>query len=447
MKVFVETFGCQMNKLDSDLVLSALERAGFEGVSSDADADLVILNTCSVRAHAEDKVYSRLGALARRKSARPGFILAVMGCMAQGQGARLLERVPSLDLVVGTAAFARFPEFVEAVRAGAGPVVALDGDPAVLEERRLARALPGKRRAFVSIMRGCENFCSYCVVPYVRGPEVSRPPDEILAQVRSLVASGVVEVTLLGQNVNSYGARSPHMWSLPALLRFLNDVEGLKRIRFITNHPRDMTGEILECMRDLPCVMESLHMPVQSGSNRILAAMNRGYTREHYLSIIDLAREIVPAVEITGDFIVGFPGETDADFGDTLDLLERCQYRNAYIFKYSPRPRTAAGKLPDDVPDTVKRARHAELLAGQNDVSLGLHARLVGSVQEVLIDGPSRTNPQRLTGRSRGDHIVLVDGAQDLVGKIVPVRIESVTALALYGRLEVSSPQDQRTQV
>jgi len=433
----IETFGCQMNKLDSQLLATALARAGHEPAASAKEADLIIFNTCSVRQHAENKVYSRVGALARgKRDAASPPVLVIMGCMAQKEGQRLLDRFPELDVVVGTRAFVRLPEFLDEIRAGAGPILALDGDPALPQEGPLAPLVPGAKRAFVSIMRGCENYCAYCVVPYVRGPEVSRPPELILDQVRSLIDAGVIEVILLGQNVNSYGRKPPGMSSLADLLARLGDLPALQRIRFITNHPKDMSLDILRAMRDLPAVMESLHLCAQSGSDRILAAMNRGYTRRDYLALVDAARNTVPGIELTGDFIVGFPRETEPDFQETLDLLERSQYRNAYIFKYSPRPGTAAAALDDDVPDDVKRDRHARLLALQGQVSAARHERLVGSVQEVLIEGPSKRDKTRVTGRSRGDHIVIADDARDLVGRIAKIRIESATSLALYGRPE-----------
>ena len=433
-KVHIETFGCQMNKLDSDLVYALLDEAGCARAESIDDADVVLFNTCSVRQHAEDRVYSNAGAVAKRRERDPQLVLGIMGCMAQKEGEKLLRRVRGLDLVVGTNAFVRMPELLDEVSAGRGPVVALERQENVLSHMCHVRGTRGALRAYVSVMRGCENFCAYCVVPLVRGPEVSRPPENIIDEVKRLAGQGVVEVTLLGQNVNSYGAKSGGKWRLSALLEEIDRIEGLERIRFLTNHPKDMTKELLEAVAGLPKVMESLHMPAQAGSDRVLAAMNRKYTRRRYLDLVSMTREIVPEIELTSDFIVGFPGETEEDFRQTYDLVRECGLRNSYIFKYSPRPGTAAARRIDDVSDETKRRRHKELLDFQGEVSAERHARRVGRVEEVLVEGPSKKDAARMTGRSRGDHIVIIDDGNELVGKVAAVRIESATALALYGR-------------
>jgi len=432
--VYIETYGCQMNKLDSDLVYALVGESGWTQSDSVEDADVVLFNTCSVRQHAEDRVYSNAGAIAKRRKSDPSFILGIMGCMAQKEGERLLSRVRGLDLVVGTNAFVRMPELIERVMRGERPLVAIDREEDVVEHLCAPRAGGNSRRAFVSIMRGCENFCAYCVVPHVRGPEVSRSPGSIVEEVKALVGQGVLAVTLLGQNVNSYGKKASETWNLPDLLEELHAIDGLARIRFITNHPKDMDEAIIRAVAELPKVMESLHVPAQAGSNRVLGAMKRGYTGESYLELIQRVREIVPSVELTSDFIVGFPGESEEDFRQTYDLVGACEFRNSYIFKYSPRPGTAAGELVDDVPDETKRRRHKELLDLQAEISARRYAMLVGSEQEVLVEGPSKKDARRVTGRSRGDHIVIVDDGDDLIGRIAPIRITSATALALYGR-------------
>lgn len=433
-KVHIETYGCQMNKLDSDLVRALLAEAGWAAAGSAEEADVVLFNTCSVRQHAEDRVYSNAGAVAKRKKNDPSFILGIMGCMAQKEGERLLSRVKGLGLVVGTNAFVRMPELVERVRRGERPLVAIEREEDVIEHMCAPRAASDSRQAFVSIMRGCDNFCAYCVVPYVRGPEVSRSPGSIVEEVKELVGKGILEVTLLGQNVNSYGNKSPEPWNLPDLLAKLNAIAGLERVRFLTNHPKDMDEATIRAVGELPKVMESLHVPAQTGSNRVLRAMKRGYTRERYLDLVDRVREIVPSAELTSDFIVGFPGETEGDFRQTFDLVRACEFRNSYVFKYSPRPGTVAGRLADDVPDETKRRRHKELLDLQGEISARRYAALVGSEQEVLVEGASKRDARRMMGRSRGDHIVIVDDGDELVGRIAPIRITSATALALYGQ-------------
>ena len=433
-KIHIETYGCQMNKLDSDLVYASLAEAGWVRAPSVEEADVVLFNTCSVRQHAEDRVYSNAGAVGKRKKNDPSFILGIMGCMAQKEGEQLLSRVRGLDLVVGTNAFPRMSELIDRVRQGERPLVAIEREEDVIEHVCASRAGGASRHAFVSIMRGCENFCAYCVVPYVRGPEVSRSPGSVVDEVKRLVESGVLEVTLLGQNVNSYGKKAFEQWEFPDLLEELNAIDGLSRIRFVTNHPKDMDEAIVRAVGELPKVMESFHVPAQAGSNRVLDAMKRGYTREQYLELVRRVREVVSLAELTSDFIVGFPGETEEDFRLTFDLVGECEFRNSYIFKYSPRPGTAASGLTDDVPDKTKRRRHKELLDLQREISARRYAALVGTEQEVLVEGASKRDARRMTGRSRGDHIVVIDDGDDLVGEIAPIRITAATALALYGR-------------
>jgi len=440
------TFGCQMNQLDSELVRGLLEGAGYAMTDDEREADLVLLNTCSVRENAENRVWGRLGALKRAKRDRPGLLIAVLGCMAQKERERIFERAPHVDVVCGTREFPNLLEYLEHAERGDAHQVAVDlARPlcAVYAKRRLA---PGQSHAFVSVMRGCDNFCSYCVVPHVRGRVASRPPAEIVDEVKRLVDAGVVEVTLLGQNISAYGKDDEACGAdLAALLDAVSAVPGLARLWFVTGHPRDMTRGVFEVMRDRANVMEYLHMPAQSGSNRVLERMNRGYTRERYLEIIRQAKAIVPALGVASDFIVGFPGETERDFAETAGLVEACRFSAAFIFKYSPRPGTKAADFDDDVPDDEKLRRNHELLRVQERIAAEENAAFVGRTVEVLVEGPSKSNASNLVGRARDHRIVIIEGRTDdrraeaglssraLTGMIVPVTITRATALSLYG--------------
>ena len=453
MKVYLETMGCQMNRLDSELVAASLRAAGLELTDDARAADVLLYNTCSVRRHAEDKVHSRLGWACQRKAGGRRIIIGVLGCMAQRMGDRLIRRHGGVDVVCGPGQLARLPELIAS--AADGPQVALDpprnqarGDEPIdrLDHARdPARThLPGQ--AYVRIMRGCDRFCTYCVVPFVRGPELSRRPGAILEEVRRLVGAGVTQVALLGQTVNSYRhAQSGRSVGLADLLERIDAVEGLRRVRFVTNYPGDFDRAILQAMADLPSVCEHLHLPAQSGSDRVLRAMGRRYTRSEYEELIDAARETVPGVGIAGDFIVGFPGESDEDFGASADLIRRSRYRNSFIFKYSPRPGTRAADLDDDVGEKVKRRRNRELLAVQEQVSRADNRALVGQRVEVLVEGPSpradrpgaakSPGATQLLGRTRTDHIVVFDGPAELAGRYVNVEIADASALTLFGRM------------
>ena len=456
MDVYLETMGCQMNRLDSELVVARLRAAGHEIVAGSADADAVLYNTCSVRDHAEQKVFSRLGADAQRKAAGRTLIVGVLGCMAQRLGRQLRTRYPCVDIVCGPGQLARLPQML-AFAADGQPAIALDGDRgdrAAAEDENIdwidlvrdADHTTSSAQAFVRVMRGCDRLCTYCVVPFVRGAEVSRPGDHIEQEVRRLVEAGKSEITLLGQTVNRYrhedGGRSTRFSDLLARLA---DIDGLRRLRFVTSHPTDFTDDILQAMAELPNVCAYLHCPAQSGSDAVLKRMNRGYSRGDYDDLIDRARAIVPGVSIAGDFIVGFPGETDADQQASADLLRRCGYKNAFIFKYSPRPGTPAAKrFDDDVDEQTKKRRHSELLGLQDEIGLAHHRSYIGRQVEVLVEGPSKradkqpTPPPvgqtQLLGRTRGDHIVVFDGPEALAGQYVHVDVTDATALAMMGQ-------------
>ncbi|HRU06045.1 MAG TPA: tRNA (N6-isopentenyl adenosine(37)-C2)-methylthiotransferase MiaB [Candidatus Brocadiia bacterium] len=432
--VFIHAYGCQMNKLDAELVLSSLAAAGYEQTADILAADVILYCTCSVRGHAEERVYSNLGALRRHKARRPGVVIGVLGCMAQKDGVHVLQRAPHVDLVCGTRAFPRIAEFVEAVRRGEGPLIATDETQIEAPERNVALR-PHPCLGYVTVMRGCDNYCAYCIVPYVRGRETSRPIEEILDEARRLVDDGVREITLLGQNVNSYGMRPALGPRLPDLLERLNGVPGLLRVRFVTSHPRDMSLEIFQAMRDLATVCESVHMPAQSGSDRVLAAMRRGYTAARYRELLAMARETVPGITIASDFIVGFPGETEADFEETAALVREARFQNCFIFKYSPRPGTRAAEMEDDVPEEEKKRRNNALLGIQETISLAAHKALVGSTGEVLVEGASKKDPGMLMGRLRTNEIVHFAGSATLRGRLVRVRVRGATPLTLQGEM------------
>ena len=452
MKVYLDTMGCQMNVLDSELVASMLADGGFEMTDDDHDADVLLYNTCSVRQHAEDKVHSRLGWACKRKADGNAIIIGVLGCMAQRLGEQIPRRHRGVDIVCGPGQLGHLAEMVR--QAADAAQLRLDPDRRAPADLTALEALDGRRdtrpgrlpgQAYLRIMRGCDKFCTYCIVPYVRGREVSRRPDGIVEEAGKLVDAGITRITLLGQTVSSY-RRSTGETSvaLADLLARLDPIPGLRRLRFITSYPADFDRAILEAMRDLPTVCEYLHIPAQSGSDAMLAAMGRRYSRAQYDALIDDARSIVPGIAIAGDFIVGFPGESDADHAASADLIRRSGYKNSFIFKYSPRPGTKADdRLADDIPDQTKRRRNRELLAVQQEVSLAANREMVGKTVEVLVEGPSRRSARQpapapagqiqLTGRTRTDHIVVFPGPPTLAGQYIPITITRTTALALTG--------------
>ncbi len=432
-KVFIHAFGCQMNKLDAELALSALKQAGYEEVASPGEADVILYNTCSVRSHAEQRAYSNIGKLKHLKRRKPHLVIGVLGCMAQKDRESIIERLPHVNIVCGTREFPRIVELIEEARQGAS-VLACSESGAVSVERDVARR-PTRFRAYVSIMRGCDNFCAYCIVPYVRGRETSRPPQDIEDEVRRLVDDGCREITLLGQNVNSYGKSFDRPGALPELLCRLDRIAGLDRLRFVTSHPKDVTREMLQAVRDLPSVCEHLHMPAQSGSDRILSAMNRSYTSGRYRELLALAKELVPGVSVASDFIVGFPGETEEDFERTASLVREARFQQCFVFKYSPRPRTPAARLVDDVSGEDKRRRNIKLLEIQSAVSADEQRTFIGKDVEVLVEGLSKHDPNRLAGRLRTNQIVVFEGPSELAGKLVRVRVTETTPLTLCGAL------------
>lgn len=461
MKFYLETMGCQMNRLDSELVAGILCAAGYEMTDDQTAADVMLYNTCSVRRHAEEKVLSRIGGDARRKSSGQKLIVGVLGCMAQRMGKNLLSKCPKVDIVCGPGQIAELADMIDRAARGEKKQLATDPDrkserdyiaEAKMDELDLARDVSqsksaGPSKAYVRVMRGCNQFCTYCIVPYVRGPERSRDPNAIIDEVKKLTRVGRSEITLIGQTVNSYRwSAGEQSLRFSDLLQRVAAIDGVRRLRFVTSHPVNFTDDILEAMRDLPNVCEYIHCPAQSGSDVVLKRMNRGYTRAEYDDLIDRARAIIPGVVLAGDFIVGFPGETEEDHEASADLIRRSAYKNSFIFKYSPRPGTLGDrKLEDDVPAAVKKRRNRELLVVQEEVGLEHNRGYVGRTVEVLVEGPSRRvdkqgdspSPEnmQLMARTRGDHIVVFNGAGTLAGQYLDVKITDATSLTLFGEL------------
>ncbi|MCA9262936.1 MAG: tRNA (N6-isopentenyl adenosine(37)-C2)-methylthiotransferase MiaB [Planctomycetales bacterium] len=456
-KLYIETWGCQMNVLDSEMVVASLRHHGYELTSHAKAADTVLLNTCSVRQLAEDKVYSSLGRVRILKENNPELVVGVMGCMAQREQEQIFKRVPFVDLVVGPGQLRRIPELIERVRNGEGPQIEISlgrQDGSAEEIRRSHETYdplrdpamrPSPWQAYVRIQIGCDKFCTYCIVPMVRGPEQGRPPAQIIEEARLVAAQGCREITLLGQTVNSYQFREgDRVTRLADLLEALHDIEGIDRLKFVTNYPKDMTDELLQAVRDLPKCSPYLHVPAQSGSNAVLERMKRGYTVEEYRDMMQRIRETIPDAAVSSDFIVGFCGETDEDFAATMDLVADCRFKNSFIFKYSPRPSTKADSLLiDDISHEVKNARNNELLALQNRISMEDNQRFVGQHVEVLVEGPSKSARNRqedgpivqLTGRTHCDRIVVFEGNERQAGHILPVSIYSAHSHTLFGQI------------
>ena len=444
-KLFIRTYGCQMNVYDSARMADVLAPLGYAPTDAPDDADMVIINTCHIREKAAEKTFSELGRLRRLKDAKAAaggrMVLAVAGCVAQAEGEEIVRRAPYVDMVFGPQAYHRLPEMLARAtraadghgRSGAG---VLDTDFPVepkfdsLPDVRTAPA----RSAFLTVQEGCDKFCTFCVVPYTRGAEYSRPAADVLAEARRLVAGGARELTLLGQNVNAYHGDGPDggAWSFARLIFALSEIDGLARIRYTTSHPREMDADLIAAHRDCEKLMPYLHLPAQSGSDRVLAAMNRRYTAGEYVEIIDRLREARPDIALSGDFIVGFPGENDGDFEATMALVRRVGYAQAYSFKYSPRPGTPAAMLDDQTPDAVKAARLSALQDLLNAQQLAFNQRTVGVTVPVLLDREGRRSGQ-LVGRSPHMQAVHVDAARDLFGEIVPVVISAAQANSVAG--------------
>jgi len=448
-KLFIHTYGCQMNQYDSERIAQVMGRGGYVQTDCIGDADLILLNTCSVREKSEQKVYSVLGRWKEFKQQRDDVIIGVGGCVAQQEGERLLKKVPHLDLVFGTQNIHKLPDMVEQVRTlRQRPVeIAFYRDPGYMEDPEGRTQVQGAK-AFVTIMQGCNKVCSFCIVPHVRGREVSRPSEKIITEIQALVRQGVKEVMLLGQNVNSYGKMSPGETSFAELLHRVDAIEGLERIRFTTSHPQDLSPELIDAFATLAKLCKHLHLPVQSGSDSVLARMRRGYTRREYLDRLQRLQARSFGVALSTDIIVGFPGETEDEFGDTLELLRQVGYDEIYSFVYSPRPQTVSGKIfDDDIPNEIKKDRLARVQNLQREISLNKNRQKIGNVEEILVEGRSKLKNGQIMGRTDTNRIVNVEGPETLIGKFVSVRITGATATSLLGELlfegHVSSSQTQ----
>ena len=432
--LFLRSFGCQMNRYDSDRLAELLHEEGYELVADERQADLVVINTCTVREKAEQKAFSYLGRLKAVKRRQPEVVIAVVGCLAQQNGASLLDKVPHLDLVVGTHGLAQVPRMLGRLAETGKRQCFVDfthdfGDRADGARRPES---PGVS-SYVTIMRGCDNHCTYCIVPRVRGRECSRTVREIVGEVECLVASGVKEVVLLGQNVNSFGKGLSGSPDFATLLYEVAKVPGVVRIRFTTSHPKDLSPALMGCFAELVPLCPHIHLPVQSGSDRILARMHRGYASVHFLRLVAELRRIRPDVAISSDVIVGFPGETEADFRETMALLETVRFDALFSFMYSDRPGTAARRLPGKVPEDVKLERLQSLQGLQEHITLERNEAQVGTISQVLVEGPSQAGEGQLSGRTPQNRVVNFSGRPDLVGREVPVLISAACCHSLQG--------------
>ncbi|MGI9860297.1 tRNA (N6-isopentenyl adenosine(37)-C2)-methylthiotransferase MiaB [Moorella naiadis] len=434
----IVTYGCQMNQRDSEVMADLLQAAGYRPVEREEEAGVIILDTCCVREKAENKVYGKLGQIERLKSANPEMVIVVAGCMVQqpGVAAGIRRQAPYVDLLLGTGPenLRELPRLIAEIREQRQPRIVIGEQKGPVVENLPRRRARGAQ-AFVTITYGCNNFCTYCIVPYVRGRERSRRLEAIIKEIEELVAQGVIEVTLLGQNVNSYGRDLENGIDFAGLLTRVNGIEGLKRIRYVTSHPRDFTLELVATISRLARVCEHVHLPVQAGSNQMLELMHRGYTREHYLELVAALRRQIPGISLTTDLIVGFPGEREDDFAATLDLVAKVRFDNAFTFMYSPRRGTVAATLPDQVPLATKKERLKRLMALQNSISLAINETLVGQELEILVEGPSKTDPSQLSGRTRTNKLVIFPGEQALTGQLVRVRITRAQTWLLKGEM------------
>jgi tRNA-2-methylthio-N6-dimethylallyladenosine synthase len=442
-KLFIRTFGCQMNEYDSEKIAGVLaESEGLAPAASPEEADVIVFNTCSVREKAQEKVFADLGRVKHLKRANPKLMIAVGGCVASQEGATIIERAPYVDVVFGPQTLHRLPELLQRRRASGRPQVDVSF-PEIEKFDRLPPARAEGPSAFVSIMEGCSKYCSFCVVPYTRGPEISRPFDDVIAEIAGLAAQGVKEVTLLGQNVNAWRGEiegptaegGPTQSDFAELLRYVAEIEGIGRMRYTTSHPREFTQRLIDAHAELPRLAAHVHLPVQSGSDRVLAAMKRGYTSLEYRSIIRRLRKAKPGISVSSDFIVGFPGESEADFEATLALADDLQFDGAFSFLYSPRPGTPAAELPDRTSLAEKQARLQRLQAQLEAQAHAVSESMVGTIQQVLVEGPSKRNPAELAARTGNNRTVNFPGNGELVHAFTNLRITEARHHSLRGEL------------
>jgi tRNA-2-methylthio-N6-dimethylallyladenosine synthase len=430
-RVYIKTFGCQMNEHDSERMLALLEGCGYRETGHPEEADVILVNTCTVREKPEQKAYSLMGRFQQIKESNPAVIVGIAGCVAQQGGEYLLARIPHLDFVLGPGKIHRLPEILHDLQQGRRGVCAIDFENGAFVRFPIPQSQ--QLSAYVTIMQGCDNFCSYCIVPSVRGRERSRPSNDILAEIAAVIQNGTKEVTLLGQNVNSYAKNNSTELTFPQLLAKINEIPGLERIRFTTSHPRDLTEETIEAFGTVEHLCEHLHLPFQAGSDGVLARMNRGHTREEYLVKVKRLREMAPQSSITADVMVGFPGEQEADFDQTLELMQAVEFDGLFSFKYSPRQGTQAAQWKDDCPPAEKQRRLERLQELQRGITLRPNNALEGTVREVLVEGRSRNSPENMTGRTRCNRIVNFPGGPKLVGELVNVKITEGLQNSLRG--------------
>lgn len=435
-KYFIQTFGCQMNEEDSEKLCGMLNRQGYVQTENKEDASIIIFNTCCVRENAENKVFGNVGDLKKLKKKNKDLIIAICGCMMQQKGMadKVLEMFPYVDIIFGTHNSYKFPEYLARVKQSGVQVKEI-----LNKEDKIVEGIPIERKsnvkAFVTVMYGCNNFCTYCVVPYVRGRERSRKPEEIIKEIEDLVARGYKEVTLLGQNVNSYGKGLEEEMNFAGLLRRVNEIEGLERVRFMSSHPKDLTDDVILAIKECDKLCEQVHLPVQSGSDRILKKMNRHYDREKYMELIKKIKTEIPGCSITTDIIVGFPGETDEDFEDTLNLVKEVGYDSAFTFIYSRRNHTPADAMEDQVEDSVKHERFNKLVSAVNESVIRINKEFEGKTVEVLVEGQSKNDETKFTGRTRNGHLVNFEGNKSLIGKLVNVEITRAQPFSLIGSI------------
>jgi len=429
LKAYIQTYGCQMNEYDSEIISGLFKKRGYSLSSHPEEANLIILNTCYVRNKVKHKIYSKLGEIGKLKKKNPELLLGVCGCLAQKEAEEIVAQAPHIDFVVGTFNFHRLPQIVEKVRKNQQRIVEID------KEGIFPEGLPKLRKrkfsAYIPVMRGCNNFCTYCIVPFVRGRERSRLCEDILKEIEKLSQEGCKEVILLGQNVNSYLSEGK---DFADLLTEVNNVEGIERIRFTTSHPKDLSEKLIERMK-LKKVCEHLHLPLQAGSNRVLQRMGRGYTRERYEEVVKKVREAIPGISLTTDLIVGFPGEKEGDFEETLEVIERIRFDGAFTFCYSPVKGTEAAEFEDQVPDEVKKERLRRLIKVQQRITEEKNELLVGQKLEVLVEKVSKKNPEELQGRTRTNKIVVFKGKKELIGTLIGVKIVASGCWALRGKI------------
>jgi tRNA-2-methylthio-N6-dimethylallyladenosine synthase len=434
-KIFIKTFGCQMNEYDSLRILQSLKTAGYTSASSYDDASVILLNTCSVREKAEVKVYGELGRLKQLKKRNPHLIIGIGGCVAQQEGKNLLQKYPQLDLVFGTHAIPKVSQLLSRIKDSRKKIVYTEMNGAEIYPADFYIPEKNQLTAFVSIMQGCENYCSYCIVPFVRGPERSREPAAIVSEVARLAERGVKEVTLLGQNVNSFGKTLTPPQNFPELLHAVNKINGLERVRFVTSNPKDLSPQLIQAFKNLDKLCEHIHLPLQSGSDRILERMNRTYTATEYLNKVAALRAAVPDISITSDMIVGFPGESEEDFQATLDVVGSVGFDDLFFFRYSDRKGTAASQLPEKVPYETMIERLETLKEKQQHISIKKNQKLIGQTLPVLFESRSKRSPEHLAGRTRTNKVVNCKAPADIMGTTSLVKIERAHIHSLSGKL------------